>query len=277
MKRPRRAILIGVAAAGLLAAVVLPLDPRALVSGTPDLLFRFLGAALHPTLVSHGTGGSLAPQLAGAVRTTLAFAAAGLSLAILVGFPLGFLASSVWWEGDATGGERRTVTWLRRRIAPAVTAGVRLLIGGMRSIHELLWAMLFLAAIGLSPASAVLAIAIPYAGTLAKVFSEMLDEAPRDAALTLRAAGARPGQVFVLGLLPRALPDMAGYTFYRFECAVRSSAILGFFGFPTLGYFVSASFENLYYDEVWTYLYALFAIVILLDFWSGRLRKRSFA
>jgi phosphonate transport system permease protein len=80
-------------------------------------------------------------------------------------------------------------------------------------------------------------------------------------------------QCFVFGILPRALPDMTAYTFYRFECALRSSAVLGFFGFPTLGYYIAASFENLYYGEVWTYLYVLLALILAVDWWSGRLRQ----
>ena len=120
---------------------------------------------------------------------------------------------------------------------------------------------------------AVVAIAIPYAGTLAKIFGEMLDEAPRGAALALEAGGASAGQRFLFGLVPQALPDMTAYTFYRFECALRSSAVLGFFGFPTLGYHLAASFENLHYGEVWTYLYVLFLLVLAADWWSGRLRK----
>ena len=152
-----------------------------------------------------------------------------------------------------------------------------MLIIGMRSVHELLWAVLFLVAFGLNTASAVLAIAIPYTGTLAKVFSEMLDEAPRDSAAGLRAAGAAPVQVFLHGILPRALPDMTAYAFYRYECAIRSSAILGFFGYQTLGYYLRASFENLHYREVWTYLYVLLALVLVLEVWSARLRERVVA
>jgi len=147
----------------------------------------------------------------------------------------------------------------------------------LRSIHELLWAVLLLAAFGLGHLVAVMAIAIPYSGILAKVFSEMVDEAPRAAATALRDAGASPLQVFLFGLLPRALPDITAYTFYRFECALRSSAILGFFGFPTLGYYIAASFENLLYGEVWTYLYVLFGLITVMDWWSGALRRRFVA
>ena len=114
---------------------------------------------------------------------------------------------------------------------------------------------------------------MPYAGTLAKIFAEMMDEAPDDAAGALELTGASSVQCFVFGILPRALPDMIAYTFYRFECALRSSAVLGFFGFPTLGYYIAASFENLYYGEVWTYLYVLLALILAVDWWSGRLRQ----
>jgi len=137
--------------------------------------------------------------------------------------------------------------------------------------------VLCLAAFGLSELSAVIAIAIPYSGTLAKVFSELIDEAPRDAAHALRAAGASPVAVFIVGLLPRALPDCAAYALYRFECALRSSAVLGFFGYPTLGFFISASFENLHYGEVWTYLYTLLLLVVVVDWWSGAVRRRLVA
>jgi phosphonate transport system permease protein len=67
---------------------------------------------------------------------------------------------------------------------------------------------------------------------------------------------------------------MTAYTFYRFECALRSSAVLGFFGYPTLGYYVAASAENLYYGEVWTYLYALFALIVVVEWWSGSIRRK---
>ena len=76
------------------------------------------------------------------------------------------------------------------------------------------------------------------------------------------------------GLLPRASADMAAYAFYRFECAIRSSAILGFFGYETLGYYMRASFQNLHYREVWTYLYAMLALVLVLEAWSAAMRRR---
>lgn len=229
----------------------------------------FFGQAFHPTIHFKGEGSpegmwALPSQALSAAVNTVIFAAAAMSLALVGGMVLGFLGSSVWW--DHTGGSGH-------RYGPAITASARILMTLMRSIHELVWAVLLLAALGMGEVVAVIAIAIPYTGTLGKIFSEMLDEAPGDAATALRLAGAPLGSWYLFGLVPGAFPDMLAYAFYRFECALRSSAVLGFFGFPTLGYFISASFENLYFAEVWTYLYVLMALILLVDWWSGRLRK----
>ena len=163
---------------------------------------------------------------------------------------------------------------LRKTLRSGVHACTRALIALTRSTHELIWGVILLAAFGRLNIAAVIAIVIPYSGTLAKIFSEMIDEVPRNAAHALRSAGARPMSVFILGLLPRALPDMAAYAIYRFECALRSSAILGFFGITTLGYYVKDAFDNNHYHEVWTYLYVLLAMVAVVDWWSGALRRR---
>ncbi len=283
----RGLVLASILVAGLVAAIDLGLDPRDLILGeggltvASELFSRALSPALSYQADDLPDGIQPLPLKAlDAARVTVMLAAAAISLSVVVGLVLGFMASTAWWVGDASptssqdsaGGEARR--FLTRALRPVLYGGTRTLIALMRSVHELLWAVLLLAALGLSQLTAVIAIAIPYAGTLAKVFSEMLDEAPRDSALALRAAGASPAVVFLFGLLPRALPDMAAYAFYRFECALRSSAVLGFFGYPTLGYYIAASFENLYYGEVWTYLYTLFLLVAIADWWSGAVRRR---
>lgn len=261
------------------SAGLFPQDSRA------GMVAEFAAAALRPALayegasIPEGAPPLLLKALGGAWRTVV-FAAAAMGLALLAGLPLGILGSATFWASDplATGAASAARGRLRRRarriLVPPLFAGLRVLIALLRSIHELLWAVLLLAAFGLNTTSAVIAIAIPYAGTLAKIFSEMLDEAPRGSADALRALGASPTQVFLVGVLPRAAADMSAYAFYRFECAVRSSAVLGFFGFPTLGYYLSLSFENLHYREVWTYLYVLLALIVFLELWSSSLRRR---
>ena len=269
----RRTLILGaIVALGFISAAYLRLNPAELVPnrGGLALAAEFFSAAFRPTLTSEGeTTVSLLPNIWTGVRMTVIFAASGMSVAVVLGIVLGFFGSTAWWSNqEGNSGSFRT-----RLIRYGIYGPTRVIIAWMRSIHELIWALLFLAAFGLNHVAAVVAIAIPFGGTLAKIFSEMIDEAPRDAGDTFALAGATGTQTFTFGLLPRALPDMAAYTFYRFECALRSSAVLGFFGFPTLGYYLSGSFENLYYREAWTYLYSLFVLVVLVEFWSTRLRQ----
>ena len=271
---PRTWVLLLLLASAVWAASSLGLDTRQLIPTSRgwSVAAGFLARAVSPALTYEAAFVPLGTQpllvkAAEAARVTVAIAAAALSLALVCGGVLGLCASRFWWRSPGVGG-------MRRLPLDVVYAVLRTLIALMRSVHELFWAVLLLAAFGLGNLTAVVAIAIPYAGVLAKVFSELIDEAPRDAAEALDGLGASRFQAFLFGLLPRALPDMGAYAFYRFECALRSSAILGFFGFPTLGYYLAASFENLHYGEVWTYLYVLFALIALVDWWSGHVRRR---
>lgn len=275
----RGSVLATIGAAAAIAAISLDLFDRTHLPsrGGLELASNFFARAVSPALtyesaVPPGTTPLLLRALTAALDT-IAFAASAMSIAIPAGVVLGVLASTVWWSREHSGETSPLRRFLSRTVFPGVWLTTRLFIGFVRSIHELLWAVLFLAAFGLGGFAAILAIAIPYSGILAKVFSEMIEEAPRDPGRALREAGAGTVQAFLFGYLPRALPDMSAYAFYRFECALRSSAILGFFGFPTLGYFIAASFENLHYGEVWTFLYMLFLLVAAADWWSGRLRR----
>lgn len=274
-------VLIGAGAIAAWHALDLTLAGLVPQAGGLAVVRRFFAAALQPALDYESAPPEGAPSLFAstfeAARKTVVFAAAGMSLALVAGTALGVLGSTAWWAGERKAGASASERALRSAIGPIVWSFARGLIVAMRSVHELLWAVLFLAAFGLNTFGAVAALAIPYAGTLAKIFSEMIDEAPRDAGDALRGLGASQTQSFWFGRVPRAIPDMASYAFYRFECAIRSSAVLGFFGFPTLGYSISLAFENLHYSEVWTYLYALMALVLGVETWSGFLRRRFVA
>jgi phosphonate transport system permease protein len=277
----RRGVVLSlIALAGLAAVLELGVGSDLWPSGDDFVQIRaFLGAALHPAFEFEpgqnlADGASLLSVLGASIGRTVVFATAAVSLSLVIGVLLGFPSSTAWWTSDPAGASSSWLRMLRRTVFPLVYGGARTAATLMRSVHELLWAVLFLSAFGLNDLAAVFAIAIPYGGTLAKIFSEMIDEAPRDAALALREAGAGAGAVFTVGLLPRALPDMTAYTLYRFECALRSAAVLGFFGWQTLGYHIELMWKKARYDEVWTFLYALILMVIVLDWWSGALRKR---
>ena len=191
--------------------------------------------------------------------TTVAYAAAGMTLALVLGLPLGVVAAGVLARS--------------RRVRWASIGGVRFLLALMRSIHELVWAWLFVVAIGLSPMAAVLALGIPYAGILGRIFSELLVDVPQEPLRALRSSGASELKVLVYGRLPMALPDMIGYAFYRFECAIRSAAIFSFVGIAGLGYQLRLSLDDLVYGQVWTLLFFLIALVALVDGWSNVVRR----
>ncbi len=191
---------------------------------------------------------------------TLAFALAGLTVAVVIGFPLGVIASGVMVSS-------------RSRLQRPLIVAVRFLLGGLRAIHELVWAVLFVAAIGLSPLAAILALGLPYSGILGRIYAEFLQDAPAEPAQALRSAGASSWQTLLFGYLPMCLPDLVSYTFYRFECAIRAAAILSFVGIRGLGYEIQLSLGDLLFDQVWTLLLALLALVALVDWWSARVRR----
>ncbi len=259
----RIGILLAIFLAGAWAIPALELGfPGIAGAGGVRLMEQFFAAALEPAWL-HWEGpvpegaAPLWTEVFVALRNTLVFALAACSLGLICSLPLALAAS------------RLSPPWVR--------VPVRVLISLLRSVHELIWAVLLLAAMGLHPGAGVVALAVPYAGTLARVFADMLDETPDSAFLALRQAGAGRLTAFGAGLLPRAAPDMAAYSFYRFECSVRSAAVLGFFGFETLGYHLKAAFDELRFHEVWTWLWAMILLVVLLEIWSSRLRRRFVA
>lgn len=215
---------------------------------------QFFQAAVQPELSADFLGLTLS-----SAWKTVVYAVAGICLAVALGFPLGVLASGVLAG--------------RSRLRIPGVAGFRFLLGAMRSVHELIWAWFFVAAVGLSPAAAVFALAIPYAGILGRIYADFLNDVPNAPLRALRASGASETKILLYGRLPMALPDMLSYTFYRFECAIRSAAIMGFVGVGGLGMQIQLSLTDLYFGEVWTLLYALVGLVLLVDLWSSWVRR----
>ena len=188
---------------------------------------------------------------------TVSYAVAAITVAVAIGFPLGVIASGTAY----TQGNLRI---------PAI---VRLCLAGMRSIHELVWAVLFVSAVGLSPLAAILAIALPYGGILGRIYADLINDVPDPPLQALRASGASPMRVLLYGRLPMALPELASYTFYRFECAIRAAAIMSFVGIRGLGYEIQLSLNDLLFSQVWTLMLFMVALVMVVDMWSSRLRR----
>lgn len=144
---------------------------------------------------------------------------------------------------------------------------VRLFCAFIRAIHELFWAFIFMPITGLNSLCGILAIAIPYAGVFAKVYAEIRQESDRRPARALPANSSRISG-FVYTTLPIIYRDLKNYTSYRFECALRSSAILGFIGLPTLGYHLETAFREGMYSEAAALLYSFYLLIISIRFWA---------
>src|SRR5680860_363037 len=228
--------------------------PDLLHPGGGTILLQIIKALFHPNLSSE----ILKLSLISAWRT-LAYAVAGMTLAIAFAFILGILASGVLAK-DKPG----------RLISKGILRG---LLGFMRAIHELVWAWLFVASIGLTPFAAIFALVIPYGGTLGRIFADILNDVPEEPISALKSSGASKLQLLLYGYLPFATTDMISYTMYRFECAVRSSTIMSFVGLGGLGYQIQLALQDLNYNDVWTYLFFLVALVVVIDFWSNILRR----
>lgn len=185
------------------------------------------------------------PTLITSLANTVSFALQGIALASAVGFLLAL-------------GYRFTL--------------VRAFCAFIRSIHELFWALLFIQIAGLSSLTGLLAIAIPYAGTLAKIYGELFEEVDPLPLTNLpnpshNGCLSRSLSRFCYTVLPLAWRPMATYTSYRFECAIRSSAILGFVGLPTIGFHLETTLSEGMYSEAAGFFYALLILIATLRFW----------
>lgn len=196
---------------------------------------------------------------------TVAMATTGVFLGLLLAVPLALLASSGLSISALSGRMAAGPFWLRQ--------GVRLLLAILRSIPELVWALVFVRVVGLGPTSGVLAIALTYAGMLGKVYAEILESSDAHATTTLLRNGCGHLQAFFYGQLPASASELLSYTVYRWECAIRSSVVLGFVGAGGLGQLLDGSMKMFNGGEVATMLLVFMGLVALADRISAWLRS----
>ena len=144
---------------------------------------------------------------------------------------------------------------------------IRVLCAFLRSVHELFWALLLMQVTGLSPITGVLAIALPYAGIFAKVFSEMIEEADLSAVAVL-PTGTSTIAAFVYARVADLFGPMRDYTLYRLECGLRSTLVLGFIGLPTIGFNLDSYFKQGDYAPAAALLLAFYALIATRRLWA---------
>lgn len=196
---------------------------------------------------------------------TVAIATAGLTLALVIAIPLALGATRTLSVSALSGRMARGPYLLRQAARWALVA--------LRSVPELVWALVFVRVVGLGPTAGVLAIALTYGGMLGKVYAEILESGDDHATRSLLRNGSGRLQAFLYGLLPQNAAELTSYTVYRWECAIRSSVVLGFVGAGGLGQQMDNSMKMFNGGEVLTMLAVFVALVALADRVSAGLRK----
>jgi len=198
----------------------------------------------------------------------------GTAIALLLGFPLGILATASLAHAGPLHELDLAGRPLRRALRFLPYALARALLSLFRSVPELVWALLFVRAVGLGPFPGVLAIGVAYGGILGKVYSEIFEAVDPRPLEALHGTGASRWRVFWYGMVPQAFPHLVSYTLYRWECAIRASAVLGFVGAGGIGQQIEISMRMFNFPEVVTLIVVLFLMVAGTDALSLRLRRR---
>jgi phosphonate transport system permease protein len=244
--RSRATLVAGVAVLGW-AAWDTGADPLRLYHGVPwmaDFVRRMVPPDLHV----------LPAALQGALKT-VEIALLGTAVSAGLAVPLGFLSA-------------------RNVVRASVFYPVRSALNFFRSIDTLVYALLFVAAVGLGPFPGILAVVAYTTTSLAKLYSETIegiDPGPVDA---VTATGATRLQVLRFGVLPQVLPLFLSYVLYRFETNIRAATVLGFVGAGGIGFYLQTYLRIIDYPAASTVLLVTVAMVMAVDFLSSRLRAR---
>ena len=186
---------------------------------------------------------------------TVQIAVWGSVLSVIAAVPFGILSSS--------------------NMAPVwVVQPVRRLMDAFRAINELVFAVLFVVAVGLGPFAGVMALFIHTTGVLAKLFSEAVEAIDPRPVEGIRTTGATKVQEVVYGVIPQVLPLWISYALYRFESNVRSATVLGLVGAGGIGQVMFESIRSFQYSESATILLVVIVTVSLIDLISQYFRKR---
>ncbi|WP_415838250.1 phosphonate ABC transporter, permease protein PhnE [Polaromonas hydrogenivorans] len=187
---------------------------------------------------------------------TIQIAIWGTLLSVILALPLSFIAAS----------NLHSWHWLRR-----VT---RQFLNVVRSINELILALVFVSAVGLGPFPGVLALALHGMGMLGKFFAESIEEIDQGPLEALRSAGATQLQVIAFGVVPQAITAWIAVVLYRFEVNLRSATVLGMVGAGGLGFELVSSLKLFRYQETATCIVVITVMVIAADLVSNWLRSR---
>ena len=210
-------------------------------------------------------------EVAIGVVETLAISLAGTGLAVAIGASAAlFAARGLLFDRGGYAAEPRTV----RAARYTAYTGARLALNVLRTIPEIVWALLFVFAVGLGPFPGVLALALHTGGVLGKLLAELLEDVRTHARESLQSCGASPVAVMAYGVLPEVLPQCIAYSLYRWEVNIRAAAVLGFVGAGGLGQQVHIAISLFLEHRLLTLVVAIYLTIILVDALSLAVRRR---
>jgi phosphonate transport system permease protein len=185
---------------------------------------------------------------------TVQMALWGTALAVVIGIPFAILSAS--------------------NVCPQyVVQPVRRLMDASRAINEIVFALLFVVAVGLGPLAGVLALAVHNVGIVAKLFSEAVESIDPRPVEGIRSTGANRLQEVIFGIIPQVAPLWSSFTLYRFETNVRSATVLGIVGAGGIGQSLYENIRSFQYGQTAAIIIIVVATVMLIDLLSARLRK----
>lgn len=217
----------------------------------PDVSVRFLSSLATPAL------------------ETIQMSLAGLALGAVIALPLSFFATRVL-SSSQTAGAGWGSRWLLGHVP---YLGARAALDSMRSVPELVWALVFIAAVGLGPFAGVLALAVHSAGLLGKLYSENMESVGPKAIEAVRSTGANRLQVAAYAVIPQARPHFVSITLYQWECNIRTATILGFVGAGGIGQSIDLAMRLFRYNELITLMAVVFGLVFAVDGLSALVRR----
>jgi phosphonate transport system permease protein len=223
-------------------------SPAALIEGWEGMA-DFLGQALPPDL-------SVLPESLESAAITIYIGLLGTTFSIPFAFVLAVLASR------ATTGNS------------VIYQASRSLLSFLRSVPDVVFALIFVTAVGLGPFAGVLALVFHNTGVMGKLWAEAMEETdpgPREA---LRVAGASGTQIAANAVLPAVLPQLVGLLLYRFDVNVRSSLVLGLVGAGGIGFLINQSIKLFRFDQMVTHILVVVVVVVLVDQLSAYVRRR---
>jgi phosphonate transport system permease protein len=209
---------------------------------------------------------------AGAVET-FAISLVGSVLSVAIALPLSVVACrTMLFRGILY--EARPLGRVERTVRVGAFALAKSVLNVLRTIPEIVWALIFVFMVGLGPFPGVLALGCHTGGVLGKLFGEVLEDVDPAPIEALQATGATRFGVLVYGVLPQALPQFVSYALYRWEVNIRAAAIMGFVGAGGLGQRIHIAISLFHEHQLLTLILAVYVIVTLVDALSAWLRAR---